>query len=58
MNWSDLLHVDTNLRNLKVTLIVGVSVVRNGYGSLGRGDLKSSVAQEWCNEMSWFFACC
>ena len=32
-------------------------VVKNGCGLLSLGTLKSTVFQEWINEMSWFFAC-
>ena len=31
--------------------------VRNGHGLLGDRALKSTVSQEWIDEMSWFLAC-
>ena len=32
-------------------------VIKNGYGLLGHGTLKSAVSREWIDELDWFFAC-
>ena len=34
-----------------------VGIVENGLGLLGHGTVKSSVSQEWINELSWLFTC-
>ena len=45
-------------RNIKSWLEnMGICMVKSRYGHVGLRTLRSSVSQEWIDEVSWFFPC-
>ena len=55
MKLADILHADTNLGNVKVTLIIiGWCMVKDGGGLINRGALKSGVSHKWFEELNRF----
>ena len=55
MKLADILHADTNLGIVKVTLIIiGWCMVKNGRGLINPGTLKSGVSHKWFEELDRF----
>ena len=63
MKWTGLLHGDTSLGKLSVSLIIFGWLCSNGQDLLDHGTLKSGVSHTWVDKLSilveWFciFAC-